>query len=160
MLLSLYLQHVRLFGRKSERSLAEPRRGGLKGAVVNRNSRVQWCSRAARLGQRGGSVRARVTRRLRKQVHLLPMLILNPLRYVSSNINAPRAIARMVRIRCKRRCRFDCRGDREGGSLLRRAAEAEDQVPRGGPHRQPSGKIGPLQSTYIKSVSLGESPSC
>ena len=97
---------------------------------------------------------------LRSRVFPLPNLILNPFTYGYQTRDVPRAVARMVRFRLVRLGNFGCRCDREGGSLLRFSPEAGDQVPGGGPHRHPSGKLGSLQSTDNKSVRLGESPIC
>ena len=96
---------------------------------------------------------------LREQVHLLPMLILNPLTYERDYKHVCRAVARVLRIRLEGVGRVARRCDREGASLLRSASEASEQV-RG--ERLPCRthrNHGSLQPKTCKSVChLGKSP--
>lgn len=97
-------------------------------------------------------MKARSANRLREQVHLLPMLIHNPLTYDDLHNGG----ARVLRVRSQGIRRIEGRCDREGQGLLRFVPVAGDAVPGGRPHRRALWAFDPLCSTFLnRSVWLG-----
>ena len=98
---------------------------------------------------------------LRQQVHLLTILIFNPLTYDGrEHTHVCRAVARVLRIRLECVGRFCRRCYREGASLLRSASEACEPLRGERPPCRAHRDHGSLQSTNCKSAGLGENPSC